>query len=153
MRIIIPLALPLLALFGCAVFRHEDTNLKDVVHSTPLSADSEKVMVRGNDVPDQVSLRQLALLKIAQDCLDHGFLTFAFMSVGEPKPHLPNQPPDAPVKMASVRSFVPPTSVVPDIEAGTVVTVKFYKEGDPQGTNSIFAELIVANLASVLQQQ
>ncbi len=103
-------------------------------------------------VSDATRLRQLMLLKIAQDCLRLGYVTFAFTSVGVPKPHLPNKPPDAPPEFASTQTFNPPTSHVPQIEPGTMVGVKFFKAGDPGAADSLYAEMIVASLGPTLQR-
>jgi hypothetical protein len=115
------------------------------VESTPLTADSETIITRTTLNPSQA--KRLVLLKIAEDCLAGGFLTFAFTSVGEPKPHLPNQPPDAPPQIGAVQTFPAPTGIVPDIGPGTMVSVKFFKADDPAGADKIFARLIVTNLA------
>lgn len=115
------------------------------VKSTPLTPDSETVVTRATLDPSQA--KRLVLLKIAEDCLAGGYLTFAFTSVGEPKPHLPNQPPDAPPQMGAVHAFAAPTGIVPDIEPGTMLSVKFFKADDPAGADKIFARLIVTNLA------
>jgi hypothetical protein len=148
-RIALLMALSAFALCGCAS-HHDTTDVMSEVVSTPLAPDSEMVAARTTTDPSIV--RKLVLLKIAQDCLANGFQTFAFTSIGEPKPHLPNRPPNAPPEIAATKTFNPPSSVVPDIQPGTVVTVRFYKAGDPSGTNNIFAQLIVANLAPLFQR-
>lgn len=144
-------AISLCALLLCSC-AHNAVEDRTLVVSTPLSADSETVVTRRTEAPDTARLTQLLLLRIARDCLSDGYLTFAFTSVSEPKPHLPDKPPDAPAEFASTRVFDPPTSRVPAIEPGTVVSVKFYKEGDPRAGDSIYAQLIVANLGPALQQ-
>lgn len=143
------LALSPLLLGGC-LFHHEVKGLEASVHPAQVSADSETLVADKEADTDKV--RDLVLLKVAQDCVGRGFETFAFMSVKQPKPHLPNQRPDAPAQYSSSRTFNPPSSTVPEIEPGTMVTVKFFKAGDPAGAGGIYAPLIVANLQPLLNR-
>jgi len=123
---------------------------RDVVQSSSLTADTEAVQVRRGGASDEERLRQLTLLKISQDCLARGYATFAFTSVSEPKPHLPNRAPDAPIEFAATQTFDPASATVPAIEPGTRLTVKFFKQDDPAGADFIAAPLIAANLAPTL---
>jgi hypothetical protein len=145
-RLLFLTALSTSVLCGCVL--HRDPGVAtSTLEATPRGQDTETVVAGGAGVIDAASARKAVLLKIAQDCLAAGYETFAFTSVGEPKPHLPNRDPDAPPMIASVSAFAQPTALVPDIEPGTVLGVRFYKTGDPAGTDKIFASLIVANLS------
>jgi hypothetical protein len=145
-RILLLMSLGVSVLCGC-VFQREKGVATSTLESTPRGTDAETVVAGGPGVIDAPSARKAVLLKIAQDCLAAGYGTFAFTSVGEPKPHLPNRDPDAPPMIASVNTFVQPTGIIPDVEPGTVLGVKFYKTGDPAGADKIFASIIVANLS------
>ena len=140
----IVLAIVLSAPLLCACTHDKDSGAP-VASARPLSIDGETVSVRQD--ADADGARQQTLLRIAQDCLAHGFASFAFTSVSAPKPHLPNRPPNAPAEIASTRTFNPPTSSVPDIQPGSILTVQFYHPGDPGSENSLDAGLISANLA------
>ena len=96
------------ALSGC-MHLHDSGVATSTLESTSLAPDTETVVAAGPGVTDASSARRAALLKIAQDCLAAGYGTFAFTSVGEPKPHLPNRDPDAPPMIASVSAFPEPT--------------------------------------------
>lgn len=128
-----------------AACTHEKDSGEPVASARPVSIDGETVSVRPDADSDRA--KQFTLLKIAQDCLARGFTSFAFQSVSEPKPHLPNRPPNAPAEFASTRTFNPPTAIVPDIQPGSVLTIQFYHPGDPGSENSLDAGLIAANLA------
>lgn len=134
-----------LILSGCLVRQNEDIG-KGGAEARAVSPDREIVTANG-DIPDPSRARALVLFKIAQDCLAKGYTTFAFTSVAQPKPHLPNEPPDAPVQYLATTRFKIPSTIVPEIDAGTSVGVKFFKAGDPAGADAIYANLIVANLA------
>src|SRR5215469_353804 len=137
LAIVLALVLP-----GC-LFRQDTQELKGGVAAKALSPDSEIVTAQAG-IQDSSRARQLVLYRIAQDCLAAGYETFAFTSVAQAKPHLPNEAPDAPAKYDSINRFSPPTTAVPDIAPGTAVGVKFYKAGDPAGADAIYANLIVA---------
>jgi hypothetical protein len=145
-RTLFVIALSAQALCGC-MHQHDASAAVGGMEATAPAPDTETVVAGGRGVVDGPSARKAVLLKVAQDCLAGGYQTFAFISVGAPKPHLPNKDADAPPQIGAVSTFAEPTAVIPDIEPGTAVSVKFYKGSDHAGSDKILASLIVANLA------
>ena len=131
---------------GCA--HRALLNERDVVHASTLSPDSEQVQVRRDGVSDDEPLRELTLLKISQDCLSQGYKTFGFTSVSQPKPHLPNRPADAPVEFFGARIFDPASATLPEIQPGTLLTVKFFGQGNPAGADLMDAALTLSILTA-----
>jgi hypothetical protein len=145
-KFLVPILLAGLLLCGCA---HREAAVHgEIVRAAPLSPDSEQVQVRRDGVSDEAPLRELTLLRIAQDCLARGYKTFGFTSVAQAKPHLPNRPPDAPMEFFRTQTFEPPRATLPDVQPGTRLTVKFFKQDDPTGANGMDAALTVAILTA-----